>query len=188
MKHSVGNIASMEACEAACHADPTAFLGKQQLYISYDSYVNIHDYIVDLSGLGGIAPSVCCSFKVQFTESRSLATAGSVASTTSNLKRSKRSPASFLGPVAWAWSFRHHSTGRFTNDAWLPAKCWKGGMERSDIDMIRYSTAVWTSFLDPWISTSFLRLARQRRCAVTHSWICRDPSLRVCHDVLKTSV
>ena len=45
MKHSVGNIASMEACEAACHADPTAFLGKQQLYISYDSYVNIHNYI-----------------------------------------------------------------------------------------------------------------------------------------------
>lgn len=44
MKHSVGNIASMEACEAACHADPTAFLGKQQLYISYDSYVNIHNY------------------------------------------------------------------------------------------------------------------------------------------------
>ena len=37
MKHPVGNIASMEACEAACHADPTAFLGKQQ---SYASYVN----------------------------------------------------------------------------------------------------------------------------------------------------
>lgn len=27
MKHSVGNIASMEACEAACHADPTAQCG-----------------------------------------------------------------------------------------------------------------------------------------------------------------